>query len=259
MLPATVAQDVTPGDPWQAAASLDYNQAARLLEPLQREHADDPRIATAFAASLLVRDPVTASNIQQAQSILENLLIQLPRAEQRYRPLTIYLLARIAHDHVEPAQLDTARARYEQLRCEYPGHPLADQAAVHLGLLLALQQPPVDSGQAVSNVESLLTTVTEPAAQRELHYLLAYLFWQMRGDAAAALPHYIAGREIGFEAPYRNGEVDLTIAGLARELGRNELAAQHYLAFAEANPRDGRAQTARRLAAEALAQTRQAP
>ncbi|MEZ5415520.1 MAG: hypothetical protein R3F03_14540 [Opitutaceae bacterium] len=251
--------DSASSDAWQSALNLDYNAAAATLEAQHRAQPDDARIAIAFATSLLVRDPVTANNIAYAQEILETLLARLTQADTTHRPLVIYLLGRIAHDHVTPAQLDVAQSRYAQLRHDYPRHPLADQAAVHLAYIVSLDTPPSDPLKGVAAVETLLASVASPAARRELHFLIAHLHWQGRGDAAAALPHYIAGRAIGFEAPYRDGEVDLTIAGLAAELGRDELAAQHYLAFVEAHPRDARAQTARRLASEARARIATTP
>jgi tetratricopeptide (TPR) repeat protein len=240
-------------EPWSAALNLDYNTAAATLEKQHAHSPDDPRLATAHAASLLVREPSTSANVALARTTLETVLAAFAPDDSEHRPLALYLLGRIAHDHQDPPRLDDAIAHYEQLRREHPGHALADQAAVHLGLIRALQLPPPEFQTAVTQVETLLAAVVTPAARRELHHLLAHLHWHGRGDAVAALPHYLAGRAIGFEAPYRNGEVDLTIAGLARDLGRDDLAARHYLAFAEANPRDGRAQTARRLAAEATA------
>lgn len=247
-----------PSAAWRSALNLDYNTAAATLEAQHRDHPGNTRIAIAFAASLLVRDPVTSNNVTEAQKILDSLLARLAGDDAEHRPLVIYLLGRIAHDHVEPARLDLAKSRYEQLRHDYPNHPLADQATVHLAYIVSLQETP-DPLQGIAAVESLLAGAILPSARRELHFLLAHLHWHGRGDAAAALPHYIAGREIGFEAPYRDGEVDLTIAGLAAELGRDELAAQHYLAFVEAHPRDGRAQTARRLADEARARLTATP
>ncbi len=258
ILPATGA-NADPTDPWQSALNLDYNTAS---DGLARQHdvaPDDLRITCAYAASLLVREPVTDANVEKARSLLESVIANAPRTDVQHRPLALYLTARIDHDHINPPRLDEAQVRYEQLRREYPTHPLADQSAVHLGLLQAVQSPPPDPKPAVAIVEALLAQVSTPASRRELHHLIAYLHWQVRHDAAAALPHYIAGREIGFETPYRNSELDLTIAGLAAETGQNELAAQYYLKFAETNPRDGRAQSARRLAAEAFARTQPRP
>lgn len=245
-----------PRDPWQAALNLDFNTAARALEHQHAANPDDPRLACAFAASLLVRDPVTAANVSAARRLLEAVASRLPVTESRCRPLALYLLARIAHEHADPPRLDEARTHYEQLRREYPGHPLADQAAVHLALLRTGSAAPAE---AVAIAQGYLATVQSPPARRELHHLLAWLEWRRRGDAAAALPHYLSARAIGFETPYRNGEVDLTIAGLATAVGRDEIAAEHYRAFADANPSDGRAQTARRLAREALARTGKSP
>jgi hypothetical protein len=240
-------------DPWRMALNFDYNLAA---EELARRHAADPsdlRSANAYASSLLVRQPRTAANLEAARGVLESVLVRATPDDTDQSILARYLLARLDHEHVSPPRLEAARTRYEELVRDHPGHPLADHAAVHLALLRTLQLPPADSTEAVTLVERLLAGVTAPSARRELHHLLAHLHWHGRRDAAAALPHYQAGRAIGFEAPYRNGEVDLTIAGLATETGRDDLTAQHFLAFAQAYPRDGRAQTARRLAAEALA------
>ncbi|MFM1851886.1 MAG: hypothetical protein RIS54_1570 [Verrucomicrobiota bacterium] len=240
-------------DPWRSAQNLDFNGAAGALASLHAAHLGDGRITCAYAASLLVRDPVTAANVTMAQALLESVAAVPPGEDQSHRPLALYLLGRIAHEHVEPARFDVAAQRYEQLRREYPSHPLADEAAVQLAFLRAFDQPPENAAGAIAAVESLLAGVQSLSSRRELHFLLATLHWHSRHDAAAALPHYLASRELGFETPYRDGEVDLTIAGLAVELGRDALAAQHYLAFAEASPRDARAQTARRLAAEATA------
>jgi hypothetical protein len=246
-------------DPWQAARNLDYKAAADTLARQYEAKPGDSRITCAYAASLLVREPVTAANVEQARSLLGGVIAQAPSDDPQYRPLALYLSARLDQDHVSPVRLDAAQAQYEQLRREYPTHPLSDEAAVQLGFLRALQLPSIDPVKVVAMVEELLATVSTPAARRELHHLIAYLHWQVRHDAAAALPHYIAGREIGFETPYRNSELDLTIAGLAQEIGRNTLAAQHYRAFAKANPGDTRTQTALRLAAEAQARTEPQP
>lgn len=256
LLPAAHSAET---DPWQAALNLDYNTASA---ELARRHALDPadlRTATAYAASLLVRQPRTAANLGEARNLLAGVRRRSGPADADHRALALYLLARIEHDHESTPRLEAARAHYEELRRDHPGHPLADQAGVHLALLAGWQSPGVTPEQAAAQIAALLDTVTAPAARRELHHLLGFLHWHRRQDAAAALPHFLAGRAIGYETPYRNGEADLTIAGLATELGRDQLAAQHYLAFAEAYPRDARTQTVRRLAAEALARTAAAP
>ena len=67
LLPAAHSAET---DPWQAALNLDYNTASA---ELARRHALDPadlRNATAYAASLLVRQPRTAANLSEARDLL---------------------------------------------------------------------------------------------------------------------------------------------------------------------------------------------
>jgi len=244
------AADEPTTDPWEDALNVDYSTASRKLEKLHKADPSDARIAVAHAAALLARDPVTQRNVLKAHNLLEKLVSELPTSETQYRPLALYLLGRINHDHLEPAQLDTARAFYEQLRREYPGHEIADQGTVHLALLVAMQAPDAVLEDAVAKVEAFLPSVTADHAKRELHSIAGNLHWHVHQDAAAALPHLIAGRELNYEAFYRNSDVDIMIAGLAREIGLGELAAKHYRRFAAAVPRDTRVHTALRLARE---------
>jgi len=244
------AADKLETDPWDDALNVDYTAASRKLEKLHKENPDDLRVAVAHAAALLARDPVTQRNVLKAREVLGKLVSDLSTSETQYRPLALYLLGRIAQDHVEPAQLDTARECYEQLRREYPGHELADQGTVHLALLVSMQVPDAQLEEAATKVEAYLPGVTADHAKRELHSIAGNLHWNVHQDAAAALPHLIAGRDLGYEAFYRNSETDIMIAGLAREIGLGELAAKHYRRFAEAVPRDTRVHTALRLARE---------
>lgn len=254
-----LATATDPIDPWRAALNFDYNVAAGEFAQRHAAAPADLRLTNAYAASLLVMQPRTTANLARARTLLESTLARATPADHEPRILALYLLARLDHDHVTPMQLGAARSRYEQLLHEYPGHALSDHAAVQLALMHALQTPGTTPAAAIIVVENLLGKVTAPSARRELHHLLAHLHWHGRSDAAAALPHYRAGREIGFEAPYRNGELDLTIASLAAALGQDALALRHYLAFADAYPRDGRTQTVRRLAAETEARLASSP
>jgi len=237
-------------DPWQDALNVDYTAASRKLEKLHNADPSDLRVAVAHAAALLSRDPVTQRNILKARNLLLKLVSDLPISETQYRPLALYLLGRIDQDHIEPERLDSALGFYEQLRREYPGHEIADQGTVQLALLVAMQVPDAQLEEAAAKVEAFLPTVTADHAKRELHSIAGNLHWHVHQDAATAIPHLIAGRELNYEAFSRNSEVDIMIAGLAREIGLGELAAKHYRRFAAAVPRDTRVYTALRLARE---------
>jgi len=248
--PQLRAAEESETDPWQNALNVDYTTASRKLEKLHKEDPSDMRIAVAYAAALLARDPVTQGNVLKSRSLLMDLVSALPTSETQYRPLALYLIGRIDQDHIEPERLDSAREFYEQLRREYPGHELADHGTVQLALLVAMQAPDARLEDAAAKVEAFLPTVTADHAKRELHSIAGNLHWHVHQDAAAALPHLIAGRELNYEAFSRNSEVDIMIAGLAREIGLGELAAKHYRRFAAAVPRDTRVYTALRLARE---------
>ncbi len=253
----------TLADPWVEARNLNFSAAAESLEHLHRATPDDARVTVALAAALLARQPRTEGNIIEARALLEraarltNAAATPADADQRI--LAAYLVARIDHDHFETPRLDSARSGYESLRLAHPGHPLADQAALQLGYILAYQTPGLAAPDAVAPLEALLASVQSANARRELHLLLARLHVRTLRNDAAALPHFQAARGLCSLANNRDSELDLMIGTLAARLGQGSLAARHYLAFADANPQEVRAQTARRLAAEALASAAPAP
>jgi len=242
-----VAADTHPSnDPWLDVLNTRYTAASHKFEKLAKASPEDTRLTLSYAASLLARDPMTRNNVRKVRGILLNLISELPVSETHYRPLALLLLGRIDHDHSEPVQFESARAFYEQLRREYPQHPLADQAAVQLLHLIYLQSPESRSHEVVTQVEATLPTVSNKSHRLRLHELAARIYLRHLNDEASALPHLIAALEEGSE----DKSVDLHIAYLARRLGRLELAAKHYRAFYESSPRDNRAYTSRRLAKE---------
>jgi len=241
------AADTSPNsDPWLDVLNTRYTAASHKFEKLAKASPEDTRLTLAYAASLLTRDPMTRNNVKKARGVLLNVVSELPVSETHYRPLALLLLGRIEHDHSEPVQFDSARAFYEQLRREYPQHPLADQAAVQLLHLIYLQSPKSRSHEVVAQVEATLPTVSRKSQRLRLHELASRIYLRHLKDEAAALPHLIAALEEGSE----DKSLDLHIAYVARRLGRLELAAKHYRAFYESSPRDNRAYTARRLAQE---------
>lgn len=253
--PSALAATPAP-DPWTLARNLDLGAAASTLEELHEADPADARLAIAHAAGLLARQPRTSRNVADARTLLEKTAAIAPSRDTKdWRPLARFLIARIDHDHLDTPDIPRARAGYEALRRDYPGDPVAEQAAVHLGFILAYQTPSRTPLEATPELEALLAATHAPSAVRDLHILLGRI--HARADAPAdALPHYQAALAIPSETPHRDGDIELAVATLASRLGRHELAARHYLAFAESRPVDARAGTARRLATEALAAAR---
>ncbi|CAM3086416.1 tetratricopeptide repeat protein [Rariglobus hedericola] len=246
-LPLAAYEKSAAPDPWQSALTFDYNVAAERFQKLHQASPKDARIAIAYASSLLVKQPRTESNIQSARDLLISARENAP-ASSEDAILALYLLARVELDHLDPAQPESARKHFDQLRREHPAHPLADHAAVELAYLAAYPESGADV-TAIPAIQKLLDSVKDSGAARDLHSLLASLYLRESKDPASALPHYVAARAIGYEQPLRDADIDLTIANLARETGDLALARKHYAAFLAATPRDVRASTVRGILA----------
>lgn len=237
--------------PWDNALNFDYNTASQTLAHLHANSPDDGRLALAHAAVLLARQPRTNANIQRARALTAARVEVETNPSLRARALL--LLARIDHDHLPSPDLPSATSLYHQLRRDHPDSPLADHAAVHLALIAIYQSPDLTPSATLDTLSPLLASIQAPSARRELLQLTAFVHLSRLNQPADALPLLLEGRALGYEAPLRNGDFDLLIADSAQRARQPALAARHYLAFADANPRDVRAGTARRLAAEALA------
>jgi len=238
--------------PWQDMLNTNYTAASDRLQKLHEANPSDTRYAVAYAASLLSRDPTTRANVRKSRAILAKVLADLPSTETEYRPLALYLLGRIDHEHFDTPRYETSRGFYEQLRSEYPQHPFADQAAVQLILLLRREFPESQTAAVVTEIEAIIPTVIDVAARRDLHGIAVDLYGDvlLLNDKAGALRHLLAARELGSVSFYADSHADMHIAGLARQLGMRQLAAKHYRSFAAAVPRDDRVYTALRLARE---------
>ena len=258
LAPAFVLAEPVPSEsaPWDAALNFDFNAASALFAERHAGAPDDARLALAHAGALLARQPRTNANVIGARATVARVLAAPEgTVAPAHHALALYLEARIAHDHLAEPDLPAARAGYALLRQTHPDNPLADHAAAHLAIILLQQTPGLDFEARRDGLADLVAAVRAPSAKRELLFLLGRLHWEERGDAASALEPLLAARALGFESPARDGEVDLFIAELAARAGRPALSARHYLAFADAYPRDTRSHTARRLAAEQTSAT----
>jgi tetratricopeptide (TPR) repeat protein len=243
---------VRAGDPWQAMLEHDMTQAADLFAEQLAESPENPRLALAYATALLGRQPRTNSNIEESRRLLRELLAARHQAPN-ITPSAQFLLGRIAHHHLSRPDLAEARTHYEELIRSYPDHPLAGVASVHLGSLLLEVDSGVPLPEALTRIDTLAAETRSGPSRAELLLLGGRIRLQLEGDTSAALERFLAARVIGVAALGRNGDIDLTIGTLAARLGKHELAARHYRAFADEFPRDTRAYTARRLAAESEA------
>ncbi len=232
-------------DPWAAGLTLDYAAVDAGLAVLHASKPEDLNAQLAYASSLLMKQPRSNGNLRTALDLSAEVLTR-PTATTDQRVLARYLLARIYHIHLDAPELDHAATEYRKLLADFPGHPLAEQAAVKLALLYLYQSPNLAPPDAQKHVADLLARVTTADARRELHFLLGKEIWLAAHDPANALQHLIAARELDFQQLDRNAEVDLMIGNIARENGRPDLALPHLRRFLAQRERDPRVTTVRR-------------
>jgi len=183
--------------------------------------------------------------LRQAAGLLDATLARADLSTSD-RATALYLRARLRQRHLDPADRDGARRDYETLRLLADQPALAAQGTYHLVLMRleeAEDEAAVDAVLALG--ESWLDDVRDPAGRRDLHLLLGRLHWEERRQAEAALHHWRQARAIGHRQALRDADLNLMIAHLAEQLGRTELAVDHYHDFLQLRPRDARASTLR--------------
>lgn len=248
-----------PADPLQAAladlAALRTQEGARQLESLLggKSLRDDPsRRHTAelgLAAALLNLQPRTQANIGRSAGLLQRLLDTTPAPEPELACAARFLLARIEEDHRVPARPHEAMRHYAVLAGMADGCPLAQQAVVHLCRLLLFSAAANDPGrleEVFSEAGAFATRMTNPAARRDYHLLLAQAGLFHGRPAAGNLAHLQAAEAAGISSALQRGNVLVAMGELSRQLGRREAALSAYRRFMAEFPRDPRVDTLRR-------------
>lgn len=233
---------------WEAGLANDLNGSADLLEEALGTTPVDPVTEFSFAAALLSRQPLAQENIRQALEICTRLGTEVTDPALRLRAR--YLAARIQHVHLEPVHLAEAAEAYRAILADYPGEPIADQAGVKLAVILTDQSPDLDPGDLLIELDSIADRLTMTEAKRELHLSRAYVCRERLDEPVRALEHLISARQEGFLSEERNADLDVIIAGLARELNETEIALFHYRRFVAERAYDQRSGTIRRYIRE---------
>lgn len=230
---------------WNAGLANDLNGSADLLEDALGSAPVDPVTEFSFAAALLSRQPLSQDNIRQALEICTRLGTGAEDPGLRLRAR--YLAARIQQVHLDPVRLDAAADAYRAILADYPGDPIADQAGVKLAVILTDQSPDLEPGALLVELDRIADRLVMSAAMRELHMSRADVCRERLDEPALALDHLIAARREGFLSEERNANLDVIIAGLARELEETEIALFYYRRFVEERSYDQRSGTIRRF------------
>lgn len=225
---------------WKETTIFLFNDARRRFRDLRlNKHSNEPMVRLGEAVNLLNVQPKTRGNIEQARQHLESLAQD--GAHDEIALMARYFIARIEQIHDSAGDPMKAATIYRRLLREQPDHWLAQQGAVKLGMLLLFESDPsVDRGPIFAEVEAFGPILTSRAARRDFHHLLgrAYLFFEASREKALA--HLMAAEAEGMEDFSLRADVLVSIAELARELDRREVAIRYYEAFLEDHLRDYR-------------------
>ncbi|AHF89654.1 hypothetical protein OPIT5_04805 [Opitutaceae bacterium TAV5] len=204
-----------------------------------------PALAIGRAVALLNTQPRTRDNVARADQLLEG----LAAAPDATAPFARYLRARIAEVHLFEPDLKLAAARYQALVDDAPSHPAA-QAAVPRLVALRIYRLGDDPARVLAGLEAREPALTDPAALRDYHLVMArsYLFFRISPDLALA--HLLRADEAGMIVPANSASVLASIAELAREQGRTDTARAACERFLEKHRRDQRVYMIRRQLAE---------
>lgn len=245
--------------PSLASTNSETNAWASLAQGLSLDNPDGLRTSPSastrlvYAASLLVKQPATRANVDEAETLLAQLAQSAddPRAARA----AAYLHARIPHIHRTPADLDTASARYQHLWQTRSDDLLGQESLVKQATieLYRRENPTVLFASYAAACERF----SSPIARRDMHLALADAAQRHHQPDSVALTHLRAALAAAPSRPPLRADLLIRIAELARRTGDLQTAAAHYTLFIEEFPRDNRRTLTRERAAEIRIQLEQ--
>lgn len=231
------ASDVATGTdaPWSVFWERRFQEAGVEFERAATRAPDDRSLAAGRALALLSAQPLTRENVARADAVLS----ELERGTDHVALVARYLRARVAEVHLFEPNLALAARRYEALLDLDASHPVAQMAIPKLARLRIYAEG-AEPSVGLEVAEALEARLLPGAARRDFHLLMArsYLFFAL--SPARALEHLQAARAEGLSVPSNDSGVLVSIAELAREQGRTDVARESYQAFLKAFPRDQR-------------------
>ncbi|MCF7688085.1 MAG: hypothetical protein K9N01_07265 [Cephaloticoccus sp.] len=198
------------------------------------------------AASLINDPPVTGAKISRAESLLENLVNDVPGDEVAL--FARYLSARIKHVHRDAPVTETESA-YRAVMLAAPDHALAQVAASKLALVLLYQRPDLSIAerlQAAAELEALAAraALSETACAYYRALVGAALFYDVVDERV--LTWLQRAEALGSADVLAAAGIRIQLAEVARTLGRRQEAIGYYQSFLDSIlPTDNRYRTAR--------------
>jgi tetratricopeptide (TPR) repeat protein len=240
MLPVAGAARDTAAEGWQALSRLKVEEAwqAFARDSAAASPAKAREAEFGVAVSLLAKQPVTAEQVEESRRRFAAL------ADSGTDEVALgarYFLGRIAQHHqLQPDPAEAAR-QYRKLLAERETSLWAQTALSRL-VLLELYPAGVETspGERVAAAEKLLALAHLPAAQSELHLVLADAIFYYDLPPADALPHLLAAERLGRLDPPTRADVLVQIAEVSVIAGDHAQARRYYEKFLAEFPLDQR-------------------
>ena len=205
-----------------------------------RKEAADP-IAFTRALAILNKQPKTQGNTERAARLFKKLHQAAPGSEIGIASL--YFLGRIQQIHRHPFNQEEALRTYRLLSNQYKEH-FFGQLAAHRIAMIQLYHPSLklsERQELFLELESLGEAMPNRHIRSSFHFLMGRASLRLDLPAEVSLEHYLKCARLGIVADKFRGNVFLSTANLAQELGRKELAREYYAKFLGEFERDKRA------------------
>jgi len=236
---------------WELASQLRVEEAHRWFAAAVETGQESAReVRFGKAATLLTLQPKTEANLREAERLLAEIAAFRPADDLAVEAALLH--ARIPHYHCLVPDRAEALRRYEAVREQFAGNPLAELAAPRIALLRIFGPGPDEAKRAVlEELEGWAEGLTDPVARREFERVLGEGWLTVFRDDVRALPHFVKMCELGVVRRPARLDLFLRTAEMARASGQQEVARDFYARFLEGSARDNRARLVRDRLAEA--------
>lgn len=159
-----------------------------------------------------------------------------------------YYLARLWQLDEQDPDTEFAIKTYRRLIAEHPGHPIAEQAASKLAILLLYDDVSVtELNQRFDEIAAIIPSLQHTNSQRDVRLVLAEALLRLTHDHARAYPliAYCLKHDL-VQRPVRFSSLLLQAGESARKLGLHDEAVRYYTRYVEQVPRDNKTDEIRR-------------
>jgi tetratricopeptide (TPR) repeat protein len=250
LAPCGTSGEVAGSDPsgvsegWHDATRFFFGEAQQHFAVAQEREPGSREAKLGSAVSLLNVQPRVASNIEAAASLLEQVRTANPADELGIT--ATYLLARLEQLHRFTSNKARAIELYQQLLAQHPEHPLSQLALVKVGMLQLYGDATAEERRkAFEELERRGAKLSDLSARRDFHLMMASAAARLALPETSQLSHLLEAERAGVAKRKTAADLFVRIGEVARRLGQDAVAAEHYRRFLQEFAQDNRCPTIR--------------